>query len=64
MKKHEKTLVPRNPYAILARGLKAGEHRKSNKAQRQADRVALAKAPGQGIVRFGVAVTQWQSPGL
>lgn len=41
MKVRNKTLVPRNPYAVAAGQKKAGKHDKSNKAKRQESKQQL-----------------------
>jgi hypothetical protein len=43
MKKRERTLVPRNPFALAARQRRAGAHDKAHKIKRRDDRQALRK---------------------
>lgn len=43
MKTRNKTVVPRNPYAVAATLKKAGKHEKSNKAKRQENKQTLNK---------------------
>lgn len=43
MKTRNKTVVPRNPYAVAATLKKAGKHEKSNKAKRQENKQTLSK---------------------
>ncbi|MDR0770523.1 MAG: hypothetical protein LBE75_04925 [Burkholderiales bacterium] len=43
MKKRGRTLVPRNPFALVARQRRAGAHDKAHKIKRRDDRQALKK---------------------
>ena len=44
MKKRDKTIVPRNPFAVAARQRVAGAHEKSFKAMRQQQKQQLRHA--------------------
>jgi len=44
MKVRNKTLVPRNPFAVAASQKKAGKHETSSKTQRQKDKQAIQKS--------------------
>lgn len=43
MKKFDKTMVPRNPLAVLARQRRAGAHGVDPKSQRRRDKAALKR---------------------
>jgi hypothetical protein len=44
MKKIDKTIVPRNPYAVAAKQKKAGKHEDNPKAERQKSKQNIREA--------------------